>query len=285
MATTWPPRTVIRKSSGLRTLESALYRSGLGPVAGVDEVGRGACAGPLVVAACVLGPGRLESLAALDDSKKLSEAVREKLYPLICRYALAYHVVFIPSVEVDRRGVHVANIEGMRRAVAGLSLRPGYVLSDGFRVPGLPVPSLPVIGGDAAAACIAAASVLAKVSRDRLMVTMDGHHPGYGFADHKGYSTAAHSAALAELGPCAEHRYSFINVRRVATGSSSRVVAECQPGNPAKPGRADQRAETGWGKMDGTSQATMRTAVAHWGPPAFGGDEPGRWDGEGRLSR
>jgi ribonuclease HII len=217
MATAWPPRTVIRKSSGLRTLESALYRSGLGPVAGVDEVGRGACAGPLVVAACVLGPGRLESLTALDDSKRLTEKVREQLYPLIRRYALACHVVFIPSVEVDRRGVHVANIEGMRRAVAGLSLRPGYVLSDGFRVPGLPVPSLPVIGGDAAAACIAAASVLAKVSRDRLMVAMDADHPGYGFAEHKGYSTAAHSSALAELGPCAQHRYSFINVRRVAT--------------------------------------------------------------------
>ncbi|MDT5045028.1 MAG: ribonuclease [Mycobacterium sp.] len=303
MATTWPPRTVIRKSSGLRTLESALYRSGLGPVAGVDEVGRGACAGPLVVAACVLGTGRLESLAALDDSKKLTEKVREKLYPLICRYALAYHVVFIPSVEVDRRGVHVANIEGMRRAVAGLSMRPGYVLSDGFRVPGLPMPSLPVIGGDAAAACIAAASVLAKVSRDRLMVAMDADHPGYGFADHKGYSTAAHSAALNQLGPCSEHRYSFINVRRVASGSGTRMVAECLPrddagrdwpevgvppacggeaGNPAEPGddagqdwpevgvppaqpgAPDQRAENGWGKMEPHNRG---------------------WDGEGRLSR
>ncbi len=188
-AMTWPPRTVIRKSSGLRTLESALYRSGLGPVAGVDEVGRGACAGPLVVAACVLGPNRFESLAALDDSKKLTEKAREELFPLIRRYALAYHVVFIPAAEVDRRGVHVANIEGMRRAVAGLPVRPGYVLSDGFRVPGLPMPSLPVVGGDAAAACIAAASVLAKVSRDRLMVAMDADHPGYGFAEHKGYST------------------------------------------------------------------------------------------------
>ncbi len=215
-----------------------------------------------MVAACVLGPGRLESLAALDDSKKLTEKTREKLYPLICRYALAYHVVFIPSGEVDRRGVHVANIEGMRRAVAGLSVRPGYVLSDGFRVPGLPVPSLPVIGGDAAAACIAAASVLAKVSRDRLMVAMDADHPGYGFAEHKGYSTTAHSAALNELGPCPEHRYSFINVRRVATGSGSRVrlvtmragtarggawqsgVAECKPGPPS------QHAENGWGKME-----------------------------------
>jgi ribonuclease HII len=224
VTTAWPPRTVIRKAGGLRTLESALYRSGLGPVAGVDEVGRGACAGPLVVAACVLGPGRLESLAALDDSKRLTERERERLFPLIRRYALAYHVVFIPSVEVDRRGVHIANIEGMRRAVAGLSVRAGYVLSDGFRVPGLPVSSLPVVSGDAAAACIAAASVLAKVSRDRLMVAMDADHPGYGFAEHKGYSTPAHSRALARLGPCPEHRYSFINVRRVATGTNGEVA-------------------------------------------------------------
>lgn len=212
----WPPRTIIRRSSGLRTLESALYRGGLGPVAGVDEVGRGACAGPLVIAACVLGPNRVESLAALDDSKKLTAKAREELFPLIRRYALAFHLVLIPAAEVDRRGVHAANIEGMRRAVAGLSLRPGYVLSDGFRVPGLPMPSLPVISGDAAAACIAAASVLAKVTRDRLMVAMEAEHPGYGFAEHKGYSTAAHGAALTELGPCAQHRQSFINVRRVA---------------------------------------------------------------------
>lgn len=244
MPATWPPRTVIRKAAGLRTLESALYRNGLGPVAGVDEVGRGACAGPLVVAACVLGPNRLESLAALNDSKKLNEKERERLFPLIRRYALAYHVVFIPSVEVDRRGVHVANIEGMRRAVAGLSVRPGYVLSDGFRVPGLPVPSLPVVGGDSAAACIAAASVLAKVSRDRLMVQMDAEHPGYGFADHKGYSTAAHTAALSDLGPCSQHRYSFINVRRLVpvTGPED---ADAAPGVPAD-GEREQRSELGW---------------------------------------
>ncbi|WP_197380905.1 ribonuclease HII [Mycolicibacterium mengxianglii] len=235
MPAAWPPRTVIRKSSGLRTLESALYRSGLGPVAGVDEVGRGACAGPLVVAACVLGPNRLTSLARLDDSKKLTEKERERLFPLIRRYALAYHVVFIPSTEVDRRGVHVANIEGMRRAVAGLATRPGYVLSDGFRVPGLATPSLPVISGDAAAACIAAASVLAKVSRDRLMVNMDREHPGYGFADHKGYSTAAHSEALSRLGPCAQHRQSFINVRRVATATGTRLVTELSSGEVDDP--------------------------------------------------
>ena len=223
---TWPPRAVIRKSTGLRTLESALYNSALGPVAGVDEVGRGACAGPLVIAACVLGPNRLKSLADLDDSKKLTEKARAALFPLICRYALAYHVVFVPPAEVDRRGVHVANIEGMRRAVAGLRVRPGYVLSDGFRVPGLPMPSLPVIGGDGVAASIAAASVLAKVSRDTLMVKLDGQFPGYGFADHKGYCTPAHGAALAALGPCSEHRYSFINVRNAVPVFNEAMVQE-----------------------------------------------------------
>lgn len=243
MPAAWPPRAVIRKSSGLRTLESALYRAGMGPVAGVDEVGRGACAGPLVVAACVLGPNRLESLAALDDSKKLNENERERLYPLIRRYALAYHVVYIPSTEVDRRGVHVANIEGMRRAVAGLPSRPGYVLSDGFRVPGLPVPSLPVVGGDAAAACIAAASVLAKVSRDRLMVAMENELPGYGFADHKGYSTRAHGAALARLGPSKQHRYSFINVRRLVSDGEpgEHGEVECGKMGPASPVDSDLR--------------------------------------------
>jgi ribonuclease HII len=125
----------------------------------------------------------------------------------------------------------------------------------------LPVPSLPVIGGDAAAACIAAASVLAKVSRDRLMVAMDADHPGYGFADHKGYSTLAHSAALNELGPCPQHRYSFINVRRVASGG---LVAECAPSPPG------DRAADGWGKMDAD-------------PSEWAGS--GGSNGEGRLSR
>lgn len=218
MVATWPPRPVIRKSAGLHTLESALYGNGLGPVAGVDEVGRGACAGPLVAAACVLGPRRSVRLELLGDSKRLTAQRREELFPQICRSALACHVVFIGSVDVDARGVHAANIEGLRRAVAGLSVRPGYVLSDEFRVPGLPMPSLPVIGGDATVASIAAASVLAKVSRDRFMTALEADHPGYGFAEHKGYSTPAHSDALAALGPCHEHRFSFVNVRRIVSG-------------------------------------------------------------------
>ena len=220
----WPPRTVIRRSSGLRTLEAALIRSGLGPVAGVDEAGRGACAGPLVVAACVLPEKPLASLAGLDDSKKLTERAREELYPKITRFALAWQVVSIPAWEIDSIGIHVANIEGMRRAVAGLAVEPGYVLSDGFRVPGLAAPSLPVIGGDATAACIAAASILAKVTRDRCMVALDATLPGYEFATHKGYNTTVHDAALAALGPTAEHRRSWRNVRdtaRVAAVSES----------------------------------------------------------------
>ena len=212
-----PPRAVVRRGAGIWTLQATLRRSGLGPVAGVDEAGRGACAGPLVVAACVLRAADTAALDGLTDSKLLSAARREHFHDVLVARGVARSVVVIPAAEVDALGVHVANIEGMRRAVAGLSVRPGYVLSDGFRVPGLPMPSLPVVGGDAAAACIAAASVLAKVSRDRLMVKMESEHPGYGFAEHKGYSTPAHTAALAELGPCNQHRYSFINVRRLVT--------------------------------------------------------------------
>ena len=209
----WPPRVVIRQATGMRTLESALIRSGLGPVAGVDEAGRGACAGPLVVAACLLAPRLHDALTGLDDSKRLTEAAREALYPVIVRHALAWKTVVIPAWEIDAIGIHVANIEGMRRAVAGLSATPGYVLTDGFRVPGIAVPSLPVIAGDATAACIAAASILAKVTRDRMMVELDGEYPGYGFAAHKGYNTPVHTEALRRLGPIGEHRQSWRNVR------------------------------------------------------------------------
>lgn len=193
-------------------MEAALYRAGLGPVAGVDEAGRGACAGPLVVAACVLGPRPHRDLAALDDSKRLTANARERLFPLIMRHAAAHTIVFIGPDEVDRYGVHAANLEGMRRAAAQLPVPPGYVLTDGFRVSGMPSASLPVIGGDATAACIAAASVLAKVARDRHLVDLDGDYPGYGFAVHKGYTTATHRAALDTLGPSEVHRYSYANI-------------------------------------------------------------------------
>lgn len=235
----WPPRMVMRRSGGLRTLEAALIRGGLGPVAGVDEAGRGPCAGPLVVAACVLAPKAQVALADLDDSKRLTEKRREELYPVITRLALAWTVIVVPAWEIDAIGIHVANIEGMRRAVVGLDPRPGYVLTDGFRVPGMPVPSLPVIGGDASAACIAAASILAKVTRDRMMVELDRRIPGYGFAAHKGYNTPEHLAALSAHGPSAEHRLSWRNVAAVGP-----IALNDRPASTSAPTRRPKPAAT-----------------------------------------
>ena len=213
----------MRRSSGSWTLQATLDRHGLGPVAGVDEAGRGACAGPLVVAACVLRPRDARALDGLTDSKLLTAAAREQYYAVIRRRALDHAVVVIPAGEVDRRGVHVANIEGMRRAVAGLAEPPGYVLTDGFAVRGLGSPALAVPKGDQVAACVAAASVLAKVTRDRIMVELDAEHPHYRFAEHKGYCTPVHDAALAELGPSAVHRRSFVNVRAAAARGAGRA--------------------------------------------------------------
>ncbi|SHL28897.1 RNase HII [Pseudonocardia thermophila] len=206
------------RRNGNWTLQATLQRHGLGPVAGVDEAGRGACAGPLVVAACVLRPADAKRLAGLTDSKLLTPAVREEFYDLIVQRAEQYSVIVIPPDEVDRRGVHVANVEGMRRAVAHLETPPGYVLTDGFPVRGFGTPTLAVQKGDQVAACVAAASVLAKVTRDRLMVELDAQYPQYRFAEHKGYCTPVHDAMLAEHGPSPVHRYSFVNVRAAMVG-------------------------------------------------------------------
>lgn len=192
--------------------EELLAAHGLGPVAGVDEAGRGACCGPMTVAACVLPGGELPGLERLTDSKKLTPAVRERLYPLIIDAAVSWAVVTISAAYIDARGIQHANISGMRRAVAALDVPPGYVLTDAWRIPGLVVPHLPVIGGDAAMRCISAASVLAKVTRDRFMVAMDERLPGYGLASHKGYSTKAHMAAVRQHGATHEHRYTYTNV-------------------------------------------------------------------------
>jgi ribonuclease HII len=211
-----PQRVVVRRDAGNWALQSALDRRGLGPVAGVDEAGRGACAGPLVVASCVLRSGDAKRLDGLTDSKLLTERARERMYDLILDRALDYAVMVIPPAEVDQFGVHAANIEGMRRAIATLTIHPGYVLIDGFRVAGLTAPSVPVIKGDKAAACVAAASVLAKVTRDRIMVRLHEDLPDYGFDVHKGYCTAEHTRALSEHGPTIEHRWSFANVTAAA---------------------------------------------------------------------
>src|ERR1700733_1296460 len=201
-----------RRDGGLAGYERVLARAGLAPVAGIDEAGRGACAGPLVVAAVTLNPRRRSDPAGIADSKALTAAAREAAYEEVVARALAWHVVVIPSSDIDRLGLHVCNVAGMRRALAGLASRPGYVLTDGFPVRGLAVPALAMWKGDQVAACVAAASIIAKVTRDRIMSDLHGDYPGYGFNRHKGYSTPSHMMSLAQHGPCPEHRRSFVNV-------------------------------------------------------------------------
>ena len=192
-----------------------LFRSqsaGIHPVAGVDEAGRGPCAGPLVVAAVVLADPFMPELSAIRDSKEVPEKERDALFDLIHEVALSISIVEISVAEIDERGVHAANLAGMRRAVQGLSISPAYVLTDGYAIEGLGLPNLAVWKGDQVVTAISAASILAKVRRDRAMVELDRKYPHYGFAQHKGYITAAHTKALAEHGPCAEHRTSFANI-------------------------------------------------------------------------
>ena len=211
-----PRGLTVRRDAGLYGYERALRRAGIDPVAGVDEAGRGACAGPLVAGAAVLPPGRAGIVPGLADSKLLTERARERCYDQVVRRAVAWSVVVIEAEECDRLGMHVANVEALRRAVALLDVPPAYVLTDGFPVDGLGVPGLAIWKGDRVAACIAAASVLAKVTRDRIMTGLDERFPAYDFKTHKGYITDVHSAALLDHGPCPEHRRRFVNVRRAA---------------------------------------------------------------------
>jgi ribonuclease HII len=211
-----PRGSTIRRDAGLYGYERALRRAGMDPVAGVDEAGRGACAGPLVAAAAILPEGKAGLVPELNDSKLLTAKARERCYTQVTRRALAWSVVVIESEECDRLGMHVANVEALRRALARLEVRPAYVLTDGFPVDGLDVPGLAMWKGDRVAACISAASVIAKVTRDRLMMRLHDQWPEYDFATHKGYITEEHSAALTEHGPCPIHRMRFINVRRAA---------------------------------------------------------------------
>ncbi len=211
-----PPPAIVRSDAGLWGYERALRRVGFRHVAGVDEAGRGACAGPLVVAAVVLPEGRRGEIPGLADSKLLHPDVREEVYEKVVARAVSWAACVIPTGEVDRRGVHVANVTGMRRAVARLAVAPSYTLTDGFPIPGMPSPACAVWKGDQVVGCVAAASVVAKVTRDRLMRELDGHFPQYGFAAHKGYCTPEHDEALRTHGPCHEHRFSFVNVRQAA---------------------------------------------------------------------
>lgn len=198
-------------------LENQLVRAGLGPVAGADEAGRGACAGPLVAAACILSDVPHRRPRGLKDSKFLTESVRERLYDEIRAKAVAWSVVLISPAECDKMGMQEANLQALRRALLALDVRPAYALTDGFPVAGLGIPGLAVWKGDQVATSVAAASVLAKVTRDRLMVEAEESWPGYGFAVHKGYATRAHQRALEELGPSDIHRLSYANVIRAAS--------------------------------------------------------------------
>jgi ribonuclease HII len=196
----------------VKVIESLLIEAGITPLAGVDEAGRGACAGPLVIASVVLADPFAPELAKVRDSKDVSEAEREKLFDVVTSAALAVSVIIVPAAEVDSRGVHAANLDGMRRAVQGLSVTPNYVLTDGYAIEGLAIPNVAVWKGDQVVTCISAASIIAKVTRDRAMRELDLTYPDYGFAKHKGYITKVHTEALQEHGPCIEHRRSFANI-------------------------------------------------------------------------
>jgi len=180
-------------------------------VAGVDEAGRGPLAGPVVVAAVILDPDR--PLTGLDDSKKLSAARRETLAPLIQERSLAWSVVEIAPADIDRLNILRATLLGMRWAVERLATPPALALIDGNRLPDLPCEGRTLVGGDGLEPAISAASILAKVTRDRIMDALHAKYPSYGFDRHKGYPTPEHLEMLARHGPCPEHRRSFAPVR------------------------------------------------------------------------
>ena len=181
-------------------------------VVGVDEAGRGPLAGPVVCAAVMLDP--LQPIAGLDDSKALSAQARERLFPIIQRQCLAWHIVLVGREEIDSLNILWATMEGMRRAVCAILPTPTLALIDGDRIPpGMPCPATALVKGDTLEPAIMAASILAKVSRDRYMMALHSQFPGYGFDRNKGYPTREHFASLARIGPCAEHRRSFAPVR------------------------------------------------------------------------
>ncbi len=189
-------------------LEKELFEQGIWPVCGCDEAGAGPLAGPVCAGAVILPP-QLE-ISGLDDSKKLSEKKREALYAEITEKALSWAVAFVEPEEIDQINILNARMKAMDLAIRALQLPAAYALIDGNQSRGISIPCQTVLKGDSRVAAIAAASILAKVSRDRLMLKYDSIYPQYGFSRHKGYGTAAHYAALREYGPCPIHRVSFL---------------------------------------------------------------------------
>ncbi len=191
--------------------EKHAIAAGLWPVAGVDEVGRGPLAGPVVAAAVILDPERVP--VGICDSKLVSASERERLFAEIAASALAVSVASATAVEIDALNIRQATLLAMRRAVAGLSVKPAFVLIDGNDPPALACESEAIIGGDNLSCSIAAASIVAKVTRDAMMARLCALYPAYGFSRHAGYGTAQHRAALQAQGPCPEHRYTFAPVK------------------------------------------------------------------------
>ena len=198
----------------LYAYEYAARDEGARMVAGVDEAGRGPLAGPVVTAAVILPFGLF--LPGLNDSKKVSAKKRELLYDEIMEKVVAVHVSIVDAATIDRVNIYQATMNGMYEAILSLEPKPDKVLIDAVELAKLPMPSLSIIKGDAKSASIAAASILAKVTRDRLMMQYDAEYPQYGFSQHKGYGTAQHIAALRKYGPCPIHRRSFEPVRSMA---------------------------------------------------------------------
>ena len=200
-----------------------LERACPAPVCGVDEAGRGPWAGPVSAAAVILDPRR--PIAGLDDSKKLTAKARDRLEGEIKQHAVAWCVAFASVEEIEQLNILQATGLAMRRAVEGLKTAPAFALVDGNYAFDLPCALKTVIGGDGISASIAAASILAKVARDRLMVEMDAVYPGYGFAAHKGYHAEVHVEALRRLGPCPIHRPSWAPIRRILAGEDPMPAA------------------------------------------------------------
>lgn len=189
-------------------IENEYYDKGYTLVCGVDEAGRGPLAGPVCAGACILPRGL--AIEGLNDSKKLTDQKRRMLYDIITKQAVAWAVCMVDEKVIDDINILQATYQAMRGAVEKLSVKPDFVLVDGNRDPSLGIPTLTVVKGDAKCANVAAASILAKVTRDRFMEEMDAKYPGYGFAIHKGYGTKAHYAALTEKGPSEIHRLTFL---------------------------------------------------------------------------
>lgn len=199
---------LLEKYQEMSFYEAKISQEGYSLIAGIDEAGRGPLAGPVVAAACILDPQR--PIYGLDDSKKLSEKKRELLFTEIEEKALAYEVVLVPAEEIDEINILNATKKAMYACVKNLSLQPDFILIDAVELKDLSLPYQAIIGGDSKSNSIAAASILAKVSRDRIMVEMDQRYPGYEFSRHKGYGTKVHYAALEALGLCPIHRRSFL---------------------------------------------------------------------------